>query len=194
MSPAEAHKAALLAAHRIRWRLGFNDPTIAGWLAVAGYALTAVLAWRAGARARRAGLAFDRRFWWLACAALVLLGANKQLDLQVLVTDIGRWWAVESGWYRERRTFQKAFMLAGAAAAALALAGGFLATRGRAGAIRLALLGLAIAGGYILIRAASFHHTDVLMRTDTLGGRWSWFMELAGIAITAIAAWRYRPG
>lgn len=187
-------KARLLEAHRIRWEFGFNDPTLIGWLTVAGYILAAVLAWRSASAARQAGTKFDRIFWLAICSAMALLAVNKQLDLHVLVTDIGRYWAVQNDLYQQRRAFQKAFIAAivmGAGGAGLAL---WLATRGKGESLRLAVAGLAICCDYILMRAASFHHADVLMQSELLGLRWNGFVELAGVATIALAAWRYRPG
>ena len=191
MKGISPYKAKLLAEHRIRWQLGLNDPSVIGWLTVASYAVAAILAWRAAQCARAAGRQFDRRFWLVVCAAMVLLGINKQLDFHILLTDIGRAWAVDHGWYQQRRGFQKAFMLAVAAGAALVLAWGGVATRRKDPAIRWALGGIVLTTGYILVRAASFHHTDVLMRTAIFGHRWNWAIEVAGIALAGYAAWRY---
>lgn len=176
-------KARLLAENRIRWELGLNDPSFGGVAVTAGYALAAGLALIAARRA--AGRSFERRFWWLACAVLLVLGLNKQLDLHILAIDWGRALAVDGGWYRQRRTFQRAFMAAVLIAGiAIALAG-YLATRGRGGAIRLASAGLILTAGYGLARAAVFSH---------VGARWQgdWLIELAGLAAVALAAWRYR--
>lgn len=192
MNGISPHKAKLLEAHRIRWEFGFNDPTMIGWVTVLGYTGAALLAWNAASAARRAGDRFDNGFWLTACVIMALLAVNKQLDLHILVTDLGRFWAVQNGLYQQRRTIQTAFV---AAALLMVVAGGLAlwrATRGRDASLRLALAGLAVCCGYSLIRAASFHHTDVLMRTTVFGVRWNWAIEVAGVALTAWAAWRYR--
>lgn len=191
MNGISPHKAKLLEAHRIRWEFGFHDPTVIGWLTVLGYAAAAVLAWRAASAARRSGAGFDKIFWLAGCAVMVFLAINKQLDLHILVTDLGRYLAVQNDLYPQRRALQQAFMAAavlGAGGAGVAL---WLATRHRDAALRLALAGLAVCCGYVLVRAASFHHTDLLMRTTVFGVRWNWMIELAGIALAGYAAWRY---
>lgn len=182
----------MLEAHRIRWEVGFNDPSIMGWLMVAAYAAAGFLAWRAGTAAARRGQAFERGFWHLLAGAMALLALNKQLDLQVLLTDVGRYWAVRHDLYQQRRALQGAFMLAGVVGLGIALAGSWLATRGRDPVLRVALGGLTVCGGYILIRAASFHHTDALLRTTIAGTRWNGIVELVGAVLVGAAAWRYR--
>ena len=190
MNGIDARKAELLEAHRIRWELGFNDPSWLGWLTVTGYIVAAVLAWRA---ARRGGIRFERRFWLAVCAGMAFLAVNKQLDLHILVTDLGRYWAVQNDLYPHRRAIQKAFMAAMVVAGTGGVLGFWLATRRSDPSLRLALAGLVLCGGYVLIRAASFHHLDVAMRTTVFGVRWAGTIELAGIALMALAAWRCRP-
>lgn len=188
----DARKAELLEAHRIRWEFGINDPTFLGWFTVGTYLLAAWLAWRAANRAATDRQVSEGRFWTGTSILFVLLAINKQLDLQVLLTDVGRYWAVQHDLYQQRRVFQQAFMAVVALAGSIALAGGFYISRGRDAMVRWALLGIVVVGSYILIRAASFHHTDRLFRTEVFGVRWNWIVELAGLAIAAVAAWRYR--
>jgi hypothetical protein len=193
LNAIDPNKARLLAENRIRWHLGLGDQSWLGWLTVLGYAIAALLAGRSALTARRASAVWDERFWWAACLLLLLLGVNKQLDLQVLLTDIGRAWAVDHGWYRARRAFQKEFISGVALCGAAVVAAGVIWARKRSGAIRLGFAGLVFLIAYILIRAASFHHMDSLLRASILGLRWTWIVEWAGIATVGIAAWRYRP-
>ena len=191
MTALTPYGTRLLAQRHLHWRLGFNDPNIIAWLTVAGYAAAMVLTWRAADRARKAGRKFDGRFWLASCAAMALLGINKQFDLHVLITDLGREWAIDHGWYQQRRVFQEGFMLAVAGGAVLVLARVESITRRKNREIRWAFGGMILVALYVLIRAASFHHTDVLMRTTVFGHRWNWVIEIAGIAVVGYAAWRY---
>jgi hypothetical protein len=50
------------------------------------------------------------------------------------------------------------------------------------------LLGLSSLITFIVIRAASFHHVDVLLRSQLLGIRVNWILELGGIALIALSA------
>ncbi|HVZ33497.1 MAG TPA: hypothetical protein VG963_13790, partial [Polyangiaceae bacterium] len=105
-----------------RWHPGIGDPSVLGWLTVVAYFVAAVLAFRALrvhlGRARRGGASAQAgdelllaRFWGLVLAAMILLGINKQLDLQTLFTEIGRDLAHAQGWYETRRRYQVAFIL-----------------------------------------------------------------------------------
>jgi hypothetical protein len=41
---------------------------------------------------------------------------------------------------------------------------------------------------FVVIRASSFHHVDVLL-ASTLGGlRWNWILELSGIMVVGVSA------
>ena len=70
------------------WTLGFNDPSLPGWITTAGYFLAAAIGLHLARKARREG-SLHRQFWFVLSAALVVLGLNKQLDLQTLVLKAG---------------------------------------------------------------------------------------------------------
>ena len=160
------------------------------WLAVTGYLVAAFLCLR---RLGDAGSRRERLFWGLAGLAMLVLGINKQLDLQTMVTAWGRQLARADGWYAERRAVQKAFVLAMlAVAAAVAIGIGWL-VRGLRPAVFVVAAGLCLLGLFVLVRAASFHHIDVAMRLPMLGLKLHAVLELAGIAIViAGAAWPAR--
>jgi hypothetical protein len=160
-----------------------------GWLTVAVYLASAVLcAARAHTgpfpeRTRRR----ERMFWGLCSIALVLLAANKQLDLQSLLTSVARCVAVDQGWYENRRMMQRGFIMAVAAAGTLGLlACGFFmrATFARTG---LAILGLGLVCTFVAIRAASFHQVDILIDAKVVGVRLNWLLELPGPLLIMLA-------
>ncbi len=104
----------------------------------------------------------------------MLLGINKQLDLQIALTDFGHRLAREQGWYDRRQEVQALF-IALIAAVGLVVVSAFdwlarAALRGRL----LALLGLVFLVNFILIRASLFHHVDVLIGLRLGGLKWSW--------------------
>ncbi len=182
--------------HQFRWRPEIGDPSFLGWLTVAVYALAALTAWRA---ARRAGtppeMEGGSRLLWLSVAGLMaLLCVNKQLDLQSLVTDIGRVISRNQGWYKERREFQKWFVLGVLGASFLTTA--FLAVRYRGFWNKHLMLsaGLAFLLTFIVVRAVSFHHFDVFLKSEVAGVRMNWFLELTGIALIWLAALRDHRG
>jgi hypothetical protein len=162
-----------------------RDPTTLAWIIVAAYAGGALLALAAGGSAVSAR---ERRFWKLAAAVLFLLGLNKQLDLQLLLTDAARSLAKANGWYELRRIVQGAFLLIlglGAVAAGILFARWL---RGTVLAVKIAAAGLLLLTGFVLARAAAFHHIDAWVMVNVAGLRSGWWLELAGIALIGAGA------
>ena len=189
-----------------RWHPGIGDPSVIGWVTVVAYFLAAWLAFRALRGHSRAPHPAARqtygaseppslrearlltRFWALVLVMLLLLGVNKQLDLQTWFTEIGRDLARRQQWYEGRRPIQVAF-----------IAG--IALLGSAGTITLAvmmrhvlsrvvgaLVGLGALVTFVIVRAASFHHIDALLGHGRV--RLNWVLELGGITLIAISAYR----
>ena len=75
------------------------------WIATAAYLAAALLCLRAAFRAR-SGARPERLLWLAAGAVLLVLGINKQLDLQVALIEFWRETALAHGWYGARRTVQ----------------------------------------------------------------------------------------
>jgi hypothetical protein len=176
-----------------RWHPSVGDPTAIGWLTVFGYALGAVLCGLVAIKhrvhnPRETSLAL---LWFGLASILLLLGANKQLDLQSWLTQVGRGWAKSGGWYRQRRTFQATFIVL------LALGGlGVLFALGRVlrhrwHEHRSILLGITLLGLFILVRAASFHHMDQWLRVRSLGLRFHSLLEMAGLIWIVAGAWHH---
>lgn len=198
----------------LSWRPGIGDPSFVGWLTVVAYlfagwlclrsfrveksgpprpyrqsvpAMVRVLIrqWpRPPVPARRAAL------WFGLAVLLFTLGVNKQLDLQSLLTDVGRVLAHDQGWYQQRRAVQVVFI----ACVGLLGAGGLGAVlwlaRGQLADFRLALAGMVLLTGFVLIRASSFHHVDALIGVRVAGIRLNGVLELGGITLVAVAAAR----
>lgn len=171
-----------------RWEIGIGDPTPMGWITVAAYAAAAVLAWRNVGAARRT--AVPESFWIALTVLMVVLGVNKQLDLQTWLSHVGRDMALEQGWYEQRRVVQAVFVAA--------LAGGALATvlwaRRQWHTLwheyRAAFVGACVLLAFIVIRAASFHHIDMILRSDLGATALHRVLEVVGVLIVAAgSAW-----
>lgn len=195
--------------HEIEWSPTIGDPSIMGWVTVVAYFATAWLCIRAFKAEKRgparpllasvaALLRVMRKHWpsppaparraalWLVLAAIMIaLGINKQLDLQTLVTELGRQAAYVGGWYEERRVVQGIFVAAIALGGALGLLVLWWLTRGQLRDFRLTLGGLALLVCFVVIRAASFHAVDQLIDVRALGIRMNCVLELGGIAVMA---------
>jgi hypothetical protein len=178
-----------------RWRPGIGDPTVLGWVTVAAYFLAAVgcgmAAWREpmpdGTRRPRSR---PSRFWLALAILMVALGINKQLDLQSLATQIGRDVIRAWGLYSERRELQSGFIVAVALMCAGALVAFLWAARRTLKMRWPAIAGMLFILGFVVIRAASFHHVDAFLAARLGGLRWNWILELGGIAVVALAALR----
>jgi hypothetical protein len=119
---------------------------------------------------------------------LFALAVNKQLDIQSLLTDIGRVLAHRQGWYEARRGVQKTFILALLLLGAVGLAGVWYLARGPMKELRISLAGLVVILTFVVTRAASFHHMDRLIGTRVLGMRMNGVLELSGIFLVAFGA------
>ena len=184
---------------QIYWRPRIGDASFMGWLTVAAYGSTAVLclvaALKGGAGAsgdESGGARSQRRLWLGISAVMFLLCLNKQLDLQSLLTNIGRIVAKRGGWYDGRRTIQFWFVvavgLAGVAAFLYLVRKTRSIFRGRA----WLLLGLSMLLLFVVMRAASFHHVGEFLEKRVLGLKMNWLLELGSIALVAISAVRVR--
>ena len=187
-----------------RWRPGIGDPSWAGWLTVAAYALAACLALLVYRSCRSEAQRLERThpheaenerllacFWLLACLTLTALGINKQLDLQSLFTEVLRDAAHEQGWYDNRRRYQFAFVVATAWAGVLGVGAMAWVLRRVLDRVWLAVLGLGWMTSFVVIRAASFHHFETFLRSITHAGNVAF--ELLGIAMVAAGAgWALR--
>lgn len=165
------------------WSPGVGDSTVFGWFTVLVYFLTAALCLRAGMRDRRsAGL------WGILCLALVAVGIGKQIDLQMLVTAIGRHWAMTHNWYGERHWIQYQFVWLVLFVAVIFCGFGLVVVRRRSGALQGACIGFVLLCGFFVIRATSFEDVDRLLDSRLLALSWNNLLELGGIAIIAGSA------
>lgn len=175
------------------WSPVIGDPTVMGWVTVATYVAATLVCARVAWAGDFPERLRDREelFWGLLALLLAFLAVNKQLDLQSLLTASARCLAIEQGWYENRRPVQLAFIAAVAASAALAgICGAFLMRRSLP-RVGLALAGLCLLLGFVLIRAAGFHHVDRLISTEVLSVRANWVLELSGLALILVAGLRH---
>jgi hypothetical protein len=202
--------------HGVEWTPGIGDPTVMGWLTVVAYFVAAWLCLRAFKSEKRgpdrpyrqaipALVRVLKKHWpsppaparraalWLVLAfVLGALGVNKQLDLQTLFTQTLRDLARAQGWYERRRPYQVAFIAAVGLTSAAGTALLAFAMRRVLHRIWLGLLGLGLLAGFVLIRAASIHQVDVMLKRGVV--RLNWVLELGAIGVIALSALRQRAG
>ncbi len=181
-------KIANCAAHR--WAIGIGDPGVMGWLIVALYALTAVVALRVAVRGRFPPISArrERRFWVILGVILLALGLNKQLDLQSLLTTTARCMAELQGWYATRRAVQIWFIVTAVLAMLILFALMGFILRGTLRRSGLALTGLVFVLGFVAIRAAGFHHMDQLINVRLGTVRTNWLLEMIGPVLILIGS------
>jgi hypothetical protein len=175
------------------WSPGIGDPTVVGWLTTMLY----LVAWvSCGILARKPVLADprrsrERRAWRSISVLFLFLGINKQLDLQTALTEAGRKLAYYEGWYEQRQFVQLAFIALIAVTCLISAITLLIWVRDGPISTWLALIGTTLVIGYVLIRAALFHHMDRFIGQRTLGFRWNWVLEMGGIGLVLLASqWR----
>ena len=95
------------------WQFGFGDPYPVGYFICASYIAVSALCLYAGLSGNRITGADEKNgsilLWSGLALILLLLGINKQLDLQSLLIAIGRILAISQGWFDNRREVQALF-------------------------------------------------------------------------------------
>ncbi|QBX33482.1 hypothetical protein E4191_01190 [Paracoccus liaowanqingii] len=173
-----------------QWSPQIGDPELTGWVTVLAYAVAALLS---GLVWRR--LADDplRIFWGVLVVLLAFLAVNKQLDLQTVLTEAGKCLSRAQGWYDDRRVVQVAFI--GTLLIVLLMAMGVLMAvlRGRIAQNALALAGLILVLGFVMLRAVSIHNVDQILGGASLGLSNNFLLENAGLVLIALnALWLLR--
>ncbi|MTH58623.1 hypothetical protein GL300_05300 [Paracoccus litorisediminis] len=167
------------------WSPRIGDPNIGAWITVAAYLACCVLALMV-LRRRPRGAATG--LWAVIAPLTGFLAVNKQLDLQSALTAAGRCMAHMQGWYDYRFFVQIAFIAILVMVVVMALMTGLRLLRGQLLSNGLALLGLAILCGFVLVRAVGFHHVDRLISMDFANIRFNFLFENAGLVMIALNA------
>lgn len=181
-----------IAAGYDRWQPTIGDPTVVGGVTVGAYLLAAVLCYvylhRLGSDQRRRLGRGHQWFWLMLTLVMLALAINKQLDLQTLLTHIGREHAKTYGWHENRRSLQVGFIYTAVVAGFLFGLTLLALTRQQWRRNALALLGFSLVVTFVVVRAASFHSVDLLIGHEIAGIRVNWILELGGIMLVVCAA------
>jgi len=177
---------------QVDWTPGIGDPTFMGWFTVVAYFAAAWLC----VAARRAlrehvsqpELGRQPQVWSAAAVFMVLLGINKELDLQTFFTALGRAVLTNHGWMPIHREIQLVFISSFVTAAMSVLVFACWLVRHRRREYWLLMLGVTVTTTFIVVRASSFHNFDHFIGTYVIGVKMNWALELSGIALTALAA------
>ena len=175
------------------WTPGIGDPTFVGWLTVVLYFATSISCWRLRKKIELDGRPRSNEYlaWRFIAILFLALGINKQLDLQTALTEAGRVIAQFQGWYGQRRSVQLDFIVLVAVTCMTAAITLLIWMRRAPIPTWVALIGTMSVLGFVLIRAASFHHIDRFIGTSIVGLRWNWIIEISGISLVLFGSvWR----
>jgi len=171
-----------------KWQPGFHDDYFIGWLITGSYFACALFAALIATYHNHLEERLATRFWSVISLLMVLLGLNKQLALQILLTEVGRHIAQTQGWYHQRRIFQFLFIVVFAAASALAFIWFAKKYRESFSRYKLVFCGLFFLLSFVIIRAATFHHFNELIQIRLFFGLTvNWALELTGIYMIILA-------
>jgi len=179
-----------------------NDPTLIGWITLVMYIIAAGLCAAAWLRARdrrhwprRVGSTLDiarpaaeSRFWAALTMLLILLGINKQLDVQTLLTEGAKRLAQAQGWYDRRAAVQVVFTVLACAGLAGLLFMFARLTWGAWGRHLLSLLGVSLILAYVVVRLMNIEGMDERVGVDFSLVEDLWAVEWAGLACIGISA------
>jgi hypothetical protein len=155
------------------WAKHRGDPTVLGWGITILYGLAALTCLYC------TGLLDTKRsppiselhawFWWMIVVILVLVGVNKQLDLQMLLADIGRTYSKSQGWYDQRRPIQIRVLALGACVGMAGLLRVGYKLKRAPKSTWFALWGVIFLGVNILIHMVSLHSIEHLLMSSGMG-------------------------
>lgn len=179
--------------HEVDWQPGVGDPEALAWV-IAGFYLVAWAACLLCWVKRRRLIEPDRvcRFGWywlLLSGIMLVLGINKQWDLQVVVYELARNFAIDQAWFDARRGLIWGFSIVLALVSLAGLVGLFLLVRGQWGRVWLGGLGLAVLVLFGLQRVVSILIVKLPLGRGVIGPvRGNHVFEMAGIALVVAGA------
>lgn len=172
-----------------RWRPTIGDPTFMGWFTVGSYYACAVIALLAALINKN----IERRsffFWSMVCVIMLLLGINKQFNVQSLITEMGRQIARAYGWLDQRGTVQFWLIIVLGSSSAAMLLWFTIAMNELLRRFTLAFTGLLFLISFIIIRAVSLHSFDMVIQSSFLSIKMNWLFELTGIYMVGVAGFK----
>jgi hypothetical protein len=173
---------------QLNWSPVIGDPTFIGWFITISYFIAALFAARLYLKShtlfRPAVIKQQKYFWLLLTCILLFLGLNKQLDLQNLITAIGRYYAKKQDWYQYRREIQKEFIII--LGTIIIFSTLLILTYMKNILIEnsLAIIGTVFLLFFIILRASTFYHLSFFPDSKSFNG----LLELFGIFLIGYCA------
>lgn len=164
--------------------IDLTDHSFFGWATVLLYVLGSL---RTGYKAKLTLKNKESCYFWLGLTLLLIfLGLNKQLDLQSSLTEWLRALAKAHGWYEQRRLYQLLFISAMGLAIPVLLVALRLFLYHSWQRYKLTWLGIVLLLIFVMVRAASFHHVDLVFYQSI--GSLRYYQALEMLAISLIIA------
>jgi hypothetical protein len=162
----------------------FGDHTFFGWATVLLYFLVSI---RTGYKAKVAKVNKENSYFWLGLTILLLvLGLNKQLDLQTNLTQWLRDISKAHGWYDQRRGVQFLFVALMGLAIPMMIISLRVFLYNSWCRYKLTWIGVVLLLVFVSVRAASFHHVDLFFY-NTIGNlRYYQALEMLAIGLIII--------
>lgn len=174
------------------YELKVGDPDFIGWSITASYVVAFVTCVLNAMAVRRIRLSESKSrlylFWVGLSCVVFLLGLNKQLDVQTWMITVCRTLARENGWYEQRREYQAYFIFLVVCCGAVSSAWVTYQLRSVWRECMVAIVGLAVLGTFLLVRAASLHQLDGWLAGAICGVKLRYLFELLGVATICLAA------
>jgi hypothetical protein len=172
-----------------RWHPQIGDPSFMGWFTVGSYFGCAIFGAIIVLINRKADKEF-LFFWSMISLLMILLGINKQLDLQSLFTEVGRQIARAENWMDRRQVVQFWFIVAFGTTSMVAFLLFVMIKRDLFRRFMLAFMGLFFLLSFIIIRASSFHHFEEMLGFELFELKMNWLLELTGIYLIFVAEFK----
>ena len=145
------------------WLGEIGDAYISSWINTVLYGCSFVAAIFKWNNLRKTQVSSGEQYLWLFfIIVLFALGINKQLDLQTLLIATGRELARSEGWFDMRRQVQALFAYSLAGIIGCGILYLVYATRNLWRRNGLAFVGLGILGIYVVVRATSMSHVELI--------------------------------
>ena len=199
ISAISMHSIALAASTAYgRWHLGIGDPTVIAWIIVAAYFFSVYLAHATNRAYQDRASDFSQsdpreaenqrllaKLWLVVAMSMLLLGINKQLDLHALFGELVRGLIQQEGWYKDRHRYQVIFTWAIVFLGALTVSLTLYWLRSVMCRALGPILGLTLIGSFVILRAGSFNHVDLLWNVNSVLNS---ALEFAGIGVVGVSA------
>lgn len=164
--------------------IDLSDHSFFGWATVLLYFIAA---FRTVYKAKITYYNKESCYFWLGLSVLLIfLGFNKQLDLQSNLTEWLRSSAKAHGWYEQRRGYQLLFVSVMGLAIPILIISLRLFLYHSWQRYKLTWVGIVLLMVFVIVRAASFHHVDIIFY-QTIGSiRYYQALEMLAIGLIIV--------